>query len=85
MNRLRAGLFCLALAIMLPACTDAETAKNAAENIGLTEVEVTGFRWFGCSEDDAFRTGFSGIRADGKYVTGVVCSGWFKGATVRFD
>lgn len=76
----------IAAAVFLTAaCTDNPTAKRAAEAVGLTQVQTTGWRWFGCSEDDMFHTGFSAVNAQGRTVTGVVCNGWLKSATVRFD
>jgi hypothetical protein len=38
---------------------------------------------FGCSQDDIFRTRFRAKNMSGKTVNGVVCSGFFKGSTVR--
>ncbi len=38
---------------------------------------------FVCSEDDIFRARFSAKNISGKTVNGVVCSGIFKGSTVR--
>jgi hypothetical protein len=38
---------------------------------------------FVCSEDDIFRARFSAKNISGKVVDGVVCSGFFKGSTVR--
>lgn len=38
---------------------------------------------FVCSEDDIFRARFSAKNMTGKTVNGVVCSGFFKGSTVR--
>jgi len=38
---------------------------------------------FACSEDDIFRTRFSAKNVSGDSVSGVVCSGFFKGSTVR--
>lgn len=75
----------IAAALVLSACTDASTARRAVEAVGLTEVRTTGYRFWGCSQDETFRTGFEARNAQGRAVTGVVCSDWFKGATVRFD
>lgn len=49
---------------------------------GYVDVKVEGYAWFGCGEDDTFRTKFSGTK-NGQYVEGVVCSGFLKGSTVR--
>lgn len=40
---------------------------------------------FGCDEKDVFHTKFAATNANGKTVTGVVCGGWFKNNTVRFN
>lgn len=71
--------------LLLAACTDPETAKRAAENVGLTNVQAGGYSLFGCSDNDTFRTKFSATNAQGRAVSGVVCSGWLKSATVRFN
>ena len=69
----------------LVACTSSTETVRAVESLGLTEVKPTGYRFWGCGEDDSFHTGFEATNPQGKVVTGTVCSGWFKGATVRFD
>ena len=72
-------------ALLLAACSDGPSATRALENIGMTEIEITGYRFFGCDEKDTWHTGFRAKNPQGKTVTGVVCDGWLKGATVRFD
>lgn len=72
------------LVLALASCTDAATAKKAAESQGFKDVVTSGYSFFGCSQDDTFHTKFSAVGLDGKPVDGVVCSSWlFKGATVR--
>jgi len=71
--------------VALAGCTDADGAVRAVAAQGLSDVQTTGYRFLGCSEDDVFRTGFEATTAAGHRVSGVVCSGWFKGSTVRFD
>lgn len=75
----------IGLLLTLGACSDAPTAVRAVENSGMTEARTTGYRFFGCDEKDTFHTGFVARNTKGQEVTGVVCSGWLKGATVRFD
>lgn len=70
---------CFALA----GCTDVEGAKRALEAEGFEKVSITGYRFFGCGKED-FHTGFRACRG-AKCTTGVVCSGWFKGGTIRHD
>jgi len=71
--------------ILLAGCSDVPSTKNALDNIGFTDVESTGYRVFGCGDDYTFHTGFIARNQKGKTVTGVVCSGWLKGSSVKFD
>lgn len=76
----------LATAIFLAAgCTDGPGATQALQSSGFRDVAVTGYRYFGCGEEDVFRTGFEATGQSGRRVSGVVCSGFFKGYTVRLD
>lgn len=78
-------LFAAAALLALAACSDADEAQRVAEIHGLTEVETGGWSMFGCGQEDQFATKFSATTTAGKRVTGVVCSGWFKGSTIRFN
>lgn len=66
-------------------CTDPKTTRKVLEVNGYRNIEVKGWAFFGCSKDDTFTTQFEAISPSGKHVSGVVCSDWFKGATIRFD
>lgn len=73
------------LLILLTSCTNPEKATALLETQGYEDIQITGFKFFGCSEDDLSRTGFIATGMNGQQVEGVVCSGWFfKGATIRF-
>ena len=72
-------------AVILSGCTDAPEAKRTLGAMGFKEVEVTGYNFFSCAKDDGWKTGFSAIAPSGDRVNGTVCSGAFKGATVRVD
>ena len=71
--------------LMLAACSDAPSAERALDNLGFKDVKVTGYRIWGCGEEYTFHTGFEAVNPNGKIVTGVVCSGWLRGSTVKFD
>ena len=73
------------LAGALCACTDGDKASRALSAAGYHNVQIIGWRAFGCDENDTFHTGFRATGADGQPVTGVVCSGILKNATVRTD
>lgn len=70
--------------VALTGCTSEQDARRALEAEGFTVIEITGYRFFGCGDDDAFKTGFVATNQGGKRVEGVVCSGWFKSATIRY-
>lgn len=72
-------------AVSLTACTSADEATRALNSAGYTNIQITGFKLFGCSEDDTFRTGFKATGKDGNPVEGTVCSAFLKGATIRTD
>lgn len=68
-----------ALAFMMIGCTD-------ADNAGFTDIQITGYKFFSCSEDDFQHTGFTAIGPTGKPVNGTVCSGLFlKNSTIRYE
>lgn len=75
-----------ATALLLAGCTDTSD-KNVRllESMGMTNVQLGGYAWFSCSEDDTFSTGFTATGVNGEQVTGALCGGFFKGTTVRFN
>jgi hypothetical protein len=75
----------VAVLLALAGCTKPADSTSSLEGAGYTKIEITGFRFFGCSEDDTFRTGFKAVGPSGKTVTGVVCGGLLKGSTIRLD
>lgn len=79
-------LLALALALPLTACGIApQEASRTLNAMGITNVELHGYSWFGCSDDDTFRTRFTGTGVTGQPVAGVLCGAFLKGTTVRFD
>lgn len=87
MKNLKRSVFALSLliALLCAGCTDSDGAINALENEGFTEIRITGYNVFACSEDDFYHTSFSAKNSNGKTVTGTVCAGMFlKGSTIRY-
>lgn len=74
----------LCLVAMLSGCTDEPNTRRVLENDGFKNIQITGWRPFTCDEKDSFATGFIAEK-NGRTVTGCVCSGIFKGHTIRFD
>lgn len=81
----RALIVIAALALLASCGVNPEEARRALEAQGMSNVRITGYAFFGCAETDDFSSKFEAIGANGKLVTGVVCSGLLKGVTVRFD
>ncbi|MET3232228.1 UNVERIFIED_ORG: hypothetical protein ABIC54_004433 [Burkholderia sp. 1263] len=75
----------LAVLTLLAACTDETAARKALAGSGFTDINITGYSYFGCDKHDTFSTGFEARGPSGQFVSGVVCSGWMKGATIRFQ
>jgi hypothetical protein len=72
----------IALAV-LGGCSDAPTTERALRQAGYRNIEITGWSPFGCGRDDTFSTGFKATAPSGERISGVVCSAYFKGATIR--
>jgi hypothetical protein len=75
-------------AALLSSCTndkDFTKGKAQLENMNYTDVKNTGYAPFCCSDEDDFASGFTAKDKNGNTVEGCICSGVFKGATVRFD
>jgi hypothetical protein len=73
----------IATAFLCSACTNPDTAIRILTDDGYSEIQITGYVPFGCSEDDVYATGFTATNSNGKIVRGVVCSGLLKGSTIR--
>lgn len=76
-----------ALAVLaLAGCTQPNNAQALLESQGYTDVRITGYNWWSCSDDDTYHTGFTAKGPTGKTIEGTVCAGlFFKGATIRFE
>jgi hypothetical protein len=75
----------VALLTLLSGCTYASHSTKVLLDEGYTDIHITGWRPFSCGEGDFYMTGFSAKGPSGRPVTGVVCEGLFKSATVRLD
>lgn len=75
----------LFIALLLISCTDEPRASRVLEEAGYTDIQITGYAWFGCSDGDDYRTGFSAKGPTGKRTTGAVCCGVVKDCTIRTE
>ena len=79
-------LFAIVLSLLFCAsCTAPGSAQKALQAAGYTDIKITGYNFFGCSEDDFYHTGFRARGANGVIVEGTVCQGILKGSTIRLD
>lgn len=75
----------LFLIMFLVSCTDEKEATRVLEAQGYTNIQITGYSYFGCDKHDTYHTGFVATGLNGKEIKGTVCSGLlFKGSTIRF-
>lgn len=80
------AIILIGMAALLSACgVNPNDAKRSLEAQGMKDVKIGGYAFLGCGERDNFRSSFTAIGANGQPVSGVVCSGFLKGITVRFD
>lgn len=71
---------------LLTGCTRPLSAQVLLESAGYSDVQMHGFGWLDCSDDDFFRDRFTATGPTGKPVSGTVCTGlFFKGGTIRLD
>lgn len=82
MSKLLAALL---VSLAMVGCTAPDRSRAALEGAGYKDIEFTGYGWFACSEDDTYKTNFKAVGPTGKAVSGTVCAGLFKGATIRMD
>lgn len=81
MKRIISLLFLAALT----GCYSADEATRALASVGYTDIYIQGYRYFGCDAKEGWHTGFAATGVNGQRVSGVVCSGVLKGATIRLD
>ncbi|TAA12432.1 hypothetical protein EA658_10025 [Pseudoxanthomonas winnipegensis] len=85
-NTLKAATSLLCAVLVAGCAMPADRATRALEAVGLTDIHLGGYPFPStCAESDDFARTFRARSATGKPVTGVVCGGLIKGATVRFD
>lgn len=78
-------IFAVLFATITAGCTNEPKATEILQKNGYTNIEMTGYNPFACSEDDFYHTGFKAKSISGQIIEGTVCGGiLFKGSTIRF-
>lgn len=54
----------------LVGCTNKKEAKEILEAEGYTDIQITGYNHFSCSEKDQYKTGFKAKTVKGVFVEG---------------
>jgi hypothetical protein len=73
-----------AVALTTTGCfTDKTTATRVLQDSGYKNIQITGYRYFACSKDDDYSTGFRATAPSGATVTGAVCAEFFSGSHIR--
>lgn len=71
--------------ISMTGCTDEDGAYNLLMKEGYSDIHITGYEYFACSDSDKYRTGFTATNMKGNKVSGVVCCGYLKACTIRYN
>lgn len=77
--------YLLLLAIVLSGCTDESRSQRVLEEAGYTDITLTGYDMWACSDSDHYRTGFRAKGPSGKSTAGAVCCGLTKNCTIRTE
>lgn len=77
--------YLLLLALGLTACTDDSRSVRILEESGYTDITLTGYAFWACSDSDSFSTGFTAKGPTGRRTSGAVCCGLTKNCTIRLD
>ena len=84
-SKMKAVVVGAVMLVGLTGCSVPDKATETLKNNGYTDIKTDGYAWFACGEKDFFSTKFYAKSPSGQQVSGAVCSGFFKGNTIRFD
>lgn len=75
--------YLLLLVLILTACTDEPRSRRVLEEAGYTDITLTGYSHWSCSDSDTYSTGFNAKGPTGRHTSGAVCCGTMKNCTIR--
>ena len=75
----------LLIVLLTIGCTKSDDTLRILKDQGYTNITITGYNHFSCGKGDKFKTGFTALSQANKVVSGTVCTGLFKGSTIRLD
>jgi len=80
------SLAAIVVLLLCTSCAPSEVFTKSEQTIadqGYSQIQYEGWAWFSCGEEDQFALKYSAIARSGRPVILAVCSGWFKGVTLR--
>lgn len=80
---MKRAVLLLGVLAFLGVYTASDKARQVLEANGYTNVQTGGYGFFSCGEHDTFSTKFTATAPGRQTVSGVVCSGFMKGNTIR--
>jgi hypothetical protein len=84
MKLLRASSLAIFI-MLLSGCTAPDRAVRTLTDAGYSNIKIGEYAWLSCGKGDVYSTRFEATGITGRTVTGAICNGFFKGATIRFD
>lgn len=79
-------LILLVFFLWICGCTNENDAVRILSENGYKDIQMTGYKFFACSQEDFYHTGFQATSPSGRSVSGTVCAGvLFKNSTIRFE
>jgi hypothetical protein len=60
-------LIAVAFVLFIGGCTDSDNAQRILSQNGYTNISMTGYNFFSCSEGDFYNSGFRALSPDGKH------------------
>lgn len=73
----------LVVSLLLVGCSNPEGTTRTLQGMGMTDIDIKGYAFFGCSDREMFHTHFTAKGPSGNHVEGVACSSWLSGTTIR--
>jgi hypothetical protein len=78
-------VFVVIIMNILGGCTAPDKSYRLLEQRGYTNIEITGYKFFACGQDDLTHTGFKAKNMAGNTIEGTLCCGILKSCTIRFE
>lgn len=85
MNKFLIVLIVLGCFFNIMSCTNDNGTRRALDDLGMYDINTTGYEPYACGKEYSYSTGFTAKNAQNKQVKGVVCCTLLDYCTVRFS